>query len=485
MDKPPPTRASATDGSAKPHVLAVPFPAQGHMLAFLDLLALLAGRGLAITVAVTAGNAPALDPLVAACQSVDTVVLPFPPSPLLPAGCGENTRDLPAGHLFRPFMVSLAALGAPLLAWCEAQRRQGRRVTAVLSDFFMGWTRPLAAELGVPRAVFSPSSAFYLAMTRYLWRHVPRRGRPDDADEAVTFPDIPGSPNFPWRHLSSLFRRHVAGEELSETIRQFFLWNQDSVCVVVNSFDALEADYLRLERPPPEQRMKSTGKRMLAVGPLSNAVGRANVDDRGGKPAVPTADVTAWLDARAEGSVVYVSFGTQYAMPPEMAGCVAGALARSSAAFVWAARQGTAVPEGFEAATAARGMVIRGWAPQVRILRHRAVGWFLTHCGWNSVLEAVASGVALLTWPVEADQFTDTWQVAEAGVAVPVAEGADVMPDAAEVARRIDSAMGRDGGPVRERALELSKKAAAAMAVGGSSHRDLQELVHTLTTVVV
>jgi hypothetical protein len=185
----------------------------------------------------------------------------------------------------------------------------------------------------------------------------------------------------------------------------------------------------------------------------------------------------------AEGSVLYVSFGTQYAMPPEMAACVASALARSSAAFVWPARSGTAVPEGFEAATAARGMVICGWAPQVRILRHRTVGWFLTHCGWNSVPEAAASGVALLTWPLEADQFTDAWQVAEAGVAVPVAEGADVMPDAAEVARRIDSAMARDGGPVRARALELSKK--AAVAVGWSSHRDLQELVHILTTVVV
>jgi hypothetical protein len=78
MDKPPSTRA--TDGSAKPHVLAVPFPAQGHILAFLDLVAVFAGRGLAITVAVTAGNAPALDLLVAACPWVDTVVLPFPPS---------------------------------------------------------------------------------------------------------------------------------------------------------------------------------------------------------------------------------------------------------------------------------------------------------------------------------------------------------------------------------------------------------------------
>ncbi|GJM86706.1 hypothetical protein PR202_ga02591 [Eleusine coracana subsp. coracana] len=437
------TRAGANGGSGsnKPHVLAVPFPSQGHMLPFLDLVTLLAARGLSITVAVTAGNAALVDPLVEAYRSaVGAVVLPFPPSPLLPARCGENTKDLPASHLIRPFMVALAALRAPLLAWCRAQGRC-HVVTAVVSDFFTGWTQPLAAELGVPHVVFSPSSAFYLSMTGHLWRHLPRRRcDADDEQEIISFPEIPGSPSFPWRHLSSLFRKHVPGDEVSESIRQFFLWSQDSACVVINTFAALEAAYLQ-----------TTPQRMLAVGPLSEAVGLAHVDDRGGKPAVPAAELTGWLDAHAEGSVL----------------------------------RGAPVPEGFEtAATRARGLVIHGWAPQARVLRHRAVGWFLTHCGWNSVLEAAAAGVALLTWPVGADQFTDAWQVAEAGVAVPVAEGADDLPDAAEVAKAIDAAMGSEGNHVRERAAELSRKAAAAVAEGGSSHRDLEELVCILTTVV-
>ncbi|GJN22133.1 hypothetical protein PR202_gb09671 [Eleusine coracana subsp. coracana] len=444
------------------------------MLPFLDLVALLAARGLSVTIAVTAGNAALVNPLVAAYPSaVGAVVLPFPPSPLLPAGCGENTKDLPAGHLIRPFMVALAALRAPLLAWCKAHV-----ITAVLSDFFTGWTQPLAAELGVPHVLFSPSSAFYLAMTGHLWCHLPRRrcDADDDEEEIISFPEIPGSPSLPWRHLSSLFRKHVPGDEVSESIRQFFLWNQDSACVVINTFAALEAAYLQTTPP-----------RMLAVGPLSEAVDQAaHVDDRGGKPAVPAAELTAWLDAHAEGSVLYVSFGTQHAMSPAHAACVADALARSSAAFVWAVRRGAPVPEGFETATAtrARGLVIRGWAPQSLILRHRAVGWFLTHCGWNSVLEAAAAGVAMLTWPVGADQFTDAWQVAEAGVAVPVAEGADDLPDVGEVAKAIDVAMGSEGNHVRERAVELSRKAAAAVAEGGSSHRDLEELVRILTTVV-
>jgi hypothetical protein len=346
-------------------------------------------------------------------------------------------------------------------------------VTAVVSDMFMGWTQPLAAELGVPRMVFVTASALYIAMTQSLWRRVPRRRRPDDADEEFAFPEISGAPSFPWRHLSSLFRKHVAaGDEVSDAIRQFFLWNQDCECFVVNSFEALEPDYLTC-----------AGRRALAVGPLSCAVGTSNVD-RGGKPAVPPAEVAAWLDGHGDGSVVYVSFGTQHAMPPAQAACVADALERSSAAFVWAVRSGTAVPAGFEAATASRGVVIRGWAPQVEILRHGAVGWFLTHCGWNSALEAVSSGVALLAWPIEADQFTNAWLLAEAGVAVPVAEGADDLPDAGQLGSAIAAAFGEEGKPVRERAMEFGRKAAAAVAEGGRSHGDMEELVRMLNTVV-
>nr|XP_034601320.1 UDP-glycosyltransferase 89B2-like [Setaria viridis] len=376
--------------------------------------------------------------------SARTVTLRFPTSPLLPAGCGENTKDLPA-HLFRPFIVSLAALRAPLLAWCKAQAQSRHRVTAVVSGLFTGWTQPLAAELGVPHVTFSPSNALHPAVSHSLWRHLPSGRRPEDADEPVTFPNIPGSPSFPWRQLSWLFTRRVPGDEVSEAIRQFFLWNLGSACFVVNSFAALDGAYV--ERALPDL----ASKRVFAVGPLSDAVSLCR-DRRGGKPVVPAASVAAWLDAFPDGSAVYVSFGTQHALSTPQAACVADALARELG---------------------------RG----VEILRHRAVGWFLTHCGWNSVLEAAAAGVALLAWPMGADQFTNAWLIAAAGVAMPVAEGAEAVPDAGQMANAIAAAVGEEGKPVRKRAAELSKKAVAAVAEGGSSHGDLEDLVRMLRKV--
>ena len=60
--------------------------------------------------------------------------------------------------LFGALIVAFAGLRAPLGSWVRARSGTPDRVVAVLSDFFCGWTQPLAAELGVPGYVFFPNS---------------------------------------------------------------------------------------------------------------------------------------------------------------------------------------------------------------------------------------------------------------------------------------------------------------------------------------
>jgi hypothetical protein len=117
----------------------------------------------------------------------------------------------------------------------------------------------------------------------------------------------------------------------------------------------------------------------------------------------------------------------------------------------------------------------------MEILRHGAVGWYLTHCGWGSVLEAVAAGVAMLTWPMSADNFMSARLLAEAGVAVPVAEGSGTVPDPGHMAKAIDLAVTEEEKPVKECAVELGRKAGVAVAEGGTSYSDMEEFVHILT----
>ena len=129
-----------------------------------------------------------------------------------------------------------------------------------------------------------------------------------------------------------------------------------------------------------------------------------------------------------------------------------------------------------------RGLVIKGWAPQVAILRHRAVGSFLTHCGWNSVLEGLISGVVMLTWPMGADQFTNALLlVDQLGVAIRAGEGTQNIPDSYELARLLVLSLDRIKSQ-NIRTKELSDAALSAVK-GGSSNKDLDELIKQLANI--
>ncbi|CDP11883.1 unnamed protein product [Coffea canephora] len=52
------------------------------------------------------------------------------------------------------------------------------------------------------------------------------------------------------------------------------------------------------------------------------------------------------------------------------------------------------------------------------VLSHPAVGGFVSHCGWNLMLENIWSGVPMATWPLHAEQQMNAFQVAkELGIA--------------------------------------------------------------------
>ncbi|KAJ8477375.1 hypothetical protein OPV22_021102 [Ensete ventricosum] len=452
------------------HLLVFPFPAQGHLIPLLDLVHHLSIRlpGLSFTVIVTPANLPLLDHFLAATPSASPLVLPFSFSTLAPGV--EHVRHLSHGNSVAALIHALSSLRPAVVSWARSLTRSP---FALLSDFFIGWTHHLAADLDIPRVVFYSSGAFGVSILDHVWRQMPPAPTSDAAasSSSVTLASLTSAPSFPYSHLPSVYRRYKAGDPDWEFARDSFLTNAASWGAVINTFDALEGDYIAHLR-------RSYGHdRVWDVGPIHPA---GAVGGRGGRSSVPAEEVMAWLDACPPRSVVYICFGSQYTPTEAQIGGIATALEKSGVRFLWAlgGAAAAAALEGFEGA---RGMVVRGWTPQVAILGHAAVASFVTHCGWNSVLEGVTAGVALLVWPMEAEQFVNAKLLVEdRGVAVRVGEGSgeEGTPAAEELARTLAESVAEGGEwqEVRDRVAELRARAMEAVAEGGSSYRALEQL---------
>lgn len=458
-----------------PHILVYPYPAQGHMLPLLDLTNQLALGGLTITIVVTPKNLPMLTPLLSTHPSIQTLVLPFPAHPKIPPGV-ENVRDL-GTHGNLSVINALANLHDPIFQWFNSHANPP---VALISDFFLGYTLRLADTLKIPRITFFSSGAFLVSIQEYCWRNL---DLVHSSSTVVDFPYVPRSPSLKKEHVPSIVLAHRGTDPESELLRISMLANTQSWGCVFNSFQDLEGDYL------DHLKTRMGHNRVYAVGPLSLIHAGAGNLDRANLNTDSGADVMAWLDGCPDGSVLYVCFGSQKLLNSQQMEALANGLDWSGVRFVWAVKTGSAqevkdgygvVPDGFEERVAGRGWLVKGWAPQVLILGHRAVGGFVSHCGWNSVLEALVGGVLILGWPMEADQFVNAKLLVEdMGVAIQVCEGAGGVPDPAQLGKVIAESMSGDSAE-KVRAKELRDKAFGAVRDGGSSLKDLDELVKQL-----
>ncbi|XP_042032444.1 anthocyanidin 5,3-O-glucosyltransferase-like [Salvia splendens] len=201
-----------------------------------------------------------------------------------------------------------------------------------------------------------------------------------------------------------------------------------------------------------------------------------------------------WLDKQPSKSVVYICFGSLGLVSASQLKEIAEGLERSGHRFLWVVRSpppedksktflppsepdlDALLPPGFVDRTRERGMVVKGWAPQVAVLSHVAVGGLVTHCGWNSALEAVWEGVPMATWPLYAEQhFNRVVMVEGLGVAVGVEEGKGGLVAAEEVERGVRELM--EGVSVRKVLEEKRKEARAAMEEGGESVAAMGKLI--------
>ncbi|KAI3686583.1 hypothetical protein L1987_80263 [Smallanthus sonchifolius] len=445
-----------SNSTCSTHILVCPFPPSGHFIPLLDLTRLLLRRGLTVTIVISAANLPLLDPVLSSHHySLHKLLLSDP-----------DHSHSPSPHPLITEVIATRQLFDPIVQWFKSHPTPP---AAIISDFFLGWTNDLASHLGVRHVVFSPSGALGYSIFHMLWRDASEiKALNDDGDESfmLSFPDIPNSPELPWWQLSPLRRSYKKGEPGFESFRKGVLDNMTSWGIVFNTFEGLEGGYIDYVK-------KQMGHdRVWAVGPLlPDKHDPMGTTGRGGSSAVPLDDLLTWLDQKCDGSVVYICFGSLGTLSEKEMNALTGALKLSNVDFVLCVQEGGSsyIPSGFEDQVGGRGFIVKGWAPQLAILRHQAVGSFVTHCGWNSTLEGVASGVMMLTWPMGADQFTNAALLVDPlGVGKRLCDGGpDSVPDSVELARLLDESLNVDR-PERVRVKELSRAAIKAVKEGTS-----------------
>nr|WIW42835.1 UDP-glycosyltransferase [Nicotiana tabacum] len=170
--------------------------------------------------------------------------------------------------------------------------------------------------------------------------------------------------------------------------------------------------------------------------------------------------------------------------------------------FIWVIKNGEKLDaelekwlmvENFEERIKRRGLVIKGWAPQVLILSHPAIKGFLTHCGWNSTIESMSCGVPMITWPMFAEQFFNEKLIVEVlrigvkiGVEIPVRWGEEkkvgVLVHKVQVANAVEKLMdgGEEGEMRRNKAKELGLVARRTMEENGTSRINILNLIQDI-----
>ncbi|XP_052179440.1 flavonol 3-O-glucosyltransferase UGT89B1-like [Diospyros lotus] len=445
------------------HVLVCPFPAPGHIIPMIDLIQFLLSRRVTVTVLLDPTHFHLLEPLLSShpSSSLQTLLLSPPEVP-------------PPSTLYRPIatMNVILKLYDPIVQWF---RSHPSPPVAIVSDLFLGWTHRLACDVGAKRVVFWSSGAACASILNCLFRDKLKVDDPADENSVLSVPSVPNCHKYPWWQISHLYRYFKEGDPVWELFRESMVANVECWGAVINTFDEFERVYI-------DHLKKEMGHdRVWAIGPLlppgDDPIACSN---RGGSSSVPIPELMGWLDSKPADSIVYVCFGSSWTVTVEQVAALAAALESSGVNFIWCVRNGgAALPDGFEDRVKGRGFIIKGWAPQGLILNHRAVGAFVTHCGWNSTLEGVAAGVLMLTWPLGADQFiNDKLLVDELGVGVRFYDmGNRGVPDSTMMARLLAESVGGRRGA---RVAELSKAAAGALIKGGSSSRDLDKLVEQL-----
>ncbi|KAL5558422.1 hypothetical protein UlMin_034633 [Ulmus minor] len=475
----------------KEAIVLYPAPGIGHIVSMVELGKLILTRynhKFSITILLTSGflDTPAIAPYIRNISQshpcISFVQFPFQPVDTTP------TRSRPA------IAFDFIRLNKPNVLKSLQEISKSSAIKALVIDLFCTSALSTGKELNIPTFYFFTSGA--AALAAYLYFPKIQEGIGESFKNLKqTVLEFPG--------MSPLNAPHMPEPVLVRDDPAY--WDMLYFCshlpksdgIIANTFDALEPIAIKAiadgvcvpDAPTPP---------VYYIGPLiAQGDEKASKEEKGGSEE----GCLLWLDKQPSQSVVFLCFGSRGSFTPEQIREIANGLEKSGQRFLWVLKKPPAnetkqtedvadfdweglFPDGFLERTKDRGLVVKSWAPQVAVLKKEAVGGFVTHCGWNSALEAVVAGVPMVAWPLYSEQHLNrNAMVKDMGIAVAVEQrDGDGFVSGDEVERSVRELMeGEHGREVRQHCKKMKEMALASWGEFGSSATALQKFINSIS----
>ncbi|KAM3235985.1 UDP-glycosyltransferase 71E1-like [Capsicum annuum] len=450
----------------KAELVIIPSPGMGHLVPAIEMAKLLITRDdqLSVTVLIMNMNLDSnLNPYIQSLSSNANCTSSKLKFILLPRD--ESTLQLLNS---KTFFSGFIDSHKPQVRQVVAQIQQTATLSGFVVDMMCTTMIDVANEFGVPTYVFYTTSAAVLGL------HFHMQSLRDDFNTDVTnYKDDPESelsvPSylnpFPAKCLPFILLDKEGGSTMFLDISKRY---RETRGILVNTLQELETHAMKSlsldEKIPP----------VNPVGPvlnLNSCVGNKEESSRG--------EIIKWLDTQTPSSVVFLCFGSSGSFnkeqPPPKDSWYPSDYENPE----------DALPEGFLERTKRIGKVI-GWAPQSVILSHPSVGGFVSHCGWNSVLESIWFGVPMATWPMYSELQANAFQlVKDLGMAVDIKMDYNIRGSNTYVikAEDIEKAIRQLMDPeneIRTKVKDMKEKSRLALEEGGSSYTSVDVLLSRL-----
>ncbi|KAL1816462.1 hypothetical protein ACET3Z_019036 [Daucus carota] len=443
------------------HLVAIPFPARGHINPMINFCKLLATKqpDILITFIVTeewlgflsSGTKP---PDNMQFQTIPNVI----PSELVRA------TDY-SGFLKATFTEMKTAVEQVI------EGLQPKPVV-ILYDAILNWA--LSIQGNIPTAAFWAMSATVFSM--YLHYnllcqngHLPVLNLSEQGDNLIDY--IPGVPSTRILDLPTSFYVKDHEEVLYKCVEAATCAQKSNYLVfaLISELEQQVIDSLRSKLSVP----------IYTIGPaIPYFQIKHNFHNDQGAPGY-----IKWLDNQAEKSVLYISQGSFLSVYDDQLKEIIAGIHEAGVHYLWVTRvEASKINSG----NSDRGMVVP-WCDQLRVLCHPSVGGFWTHGGWNSTKEGVFAGVPMITSPLRWDQVPNSKMIVDGwgiGWRVKNDTGLETVitsNEIAEVLKRFMDLESAEGKELRTRVKALKEISQEAVAEGGSADSAIYAFLRDIT----